>query len=111
MLNLLEQGAAERLVPKARERGVAGIARETLANGLLIKSEAEIDFEKYTSSPEQRALRREQLARYRTQAAGENRSLARLALGYVRDVEGVAVSLIGASTVPQLRALLKELPS
>jgi hypothetical protein len=42
-VNLLERGAVERLIPAARERGIAVIARECLSNGLLAKEPKDID--------------------------------------------------------------------
>ena len=44
-LNLLEQRALDALLPRAREKGVAFIARECLANGLLAKRAEDIDLE------------------------------------------------------------------
>lgn len=108
-LNLLEQGAADALVPEARGKGVAGIAREVLANGLLAKRAEEVDLAAYCRSADEQRLREEQLARFR-QRAGERRiSLARLALDYVAGVEGVSVSLLGVRSVDQLRGLLSSL--
>jgi aryl-alcohol dehydrogenase-like predicted oxidoreductase len=42
-LNLLERGGADALFPTAERQGVGGIARECLANGLLVKRPDEID--------------------------------------------------------------------
>jgi aryl-alcohol dehydrogenase-like predicted oxidoreductase len=110
-VNLLERRAAEAVLPRAREQGVAIIARETLANGLLVKEADEIDLKKYCQSPEQESLRVEQLERYRAEARGAGETLARHALGYVTRLDGVSVSLLGASRLGQLRSLLRELPS
>ena len=57
VLSLLERSASETLLPSARAKGVAGIARECLANGLLIKPASEVDLGKYSSSPEQERKR------------------------------------------------------
>jgi aryl-alcohol dehydrogenase-like predicted oxidoreductase len=108
-LNLLEQRAVESLLPQARAKGVAFIARECLANGLLVKREGEVDLKAYCSGDEERAQREEQLAKYRRLAADANRPLARLALEYVTGVEGVSVSLLGARSVDQLNGLLKNI--
>jgi len=107
--SLLEQRFADALLPTVRERKVAGIARECLANGLLVKSADEIDLKKYTQSAEEEALRAEQLAKYRQQARGAGKSLARLALDYASGLDGVSVTLIGVKSVEQLRGILKEL--
>jgi aryl-alcohol dehydrogenase-like predicted oxidoreductase len=90
---------------------VAIIARETLANGLLVKDAAEIDLKKYCQSPEEESLRVEELERYRAEASGAGESLARHALRYVTRLDGVSVALLGASRLGQLRSLLRELPS
>jgi aryl-alcohol dehydrogenase-like predicted oxidoreductase len=75
-----------------------------------VKKESDIDFRKYVSSPEQERLRIEQLAKFRGLAAERNQSLARLALGYVRDLPGVSVALVGASSTRQLGELVSEIP-
>jgi len=106
LLNLLEQGSARELIPRAQAQGVAIIAREILANGLLVKAEGEIDVKSYCSSPEEVAKRVAQLAEYRAQAAEQGISLAALALRYASRLGGVSVALIGARSVDQLRNLL-----
>ncbi len=105
-LNLLERRPLEVLLPRARTSGVAVIARECLANGILAKRADEIDLAAYVQSPDERRLREEQLTKFRKQAADEGRSLARIALDYVAAVDGVSVALVGARNVGQLRGLL-----
>jgi aryl-alcohol dehydrogenase-like predicted oxidoreductase len=105
-LNLLEQGAAETLGPKLRAAGVAGIARECLANGLLVKEAHEVDVGAFSASDAQRQLREGQLATFRQRAAVRGVTLARLAMDYVASVEGVSVALVGARSVEQLRGVL-----
>jgi aryl-alcohol dehydrogenase-like predicted oxidoreductase len=106
VLNALEPAAALELLPKAREKGVACIARECLANGLLVKEDRDVDWSKYTSSEEQRFHRVQQLAELRARAAAENRSLPALSLDYVRNQDGISVTLVGASHRQQLLDLL-----
>jgi len=110
VLNLLEQGNANELIPLARDRGVAIIARECLANGLLIKDANEIDLRGYCDSDEQVLKRREQLQLFRQQAADAGISLTTLALKYVSELSGVSVTLLGARSVDQLQSLLRHLP-
>jgi aryl-alcohol dehydrogenase-like predicted oxidoreductase len=110
VLNLLEQGSAQELIPKARARGVGIIARECLANGLLIKQEANIDLKGYCSSEEEIAKRVVQLRELREEASREGVPLATLALRYVSRLEGVSVALIGARSVEQLQSLLALRP-
>jgi aryl-alcohol dehydrogenase-like predicted oxidoreductase len=108
VVNLLEQRAADELLPALHQRGVAGIARECLANGLLVKAPADIDLKTFCSSPEEVSLREKQLARLRQQAEASKRSLASLALDYPRKRDGVAVTLIGARNIDQLRTLMQH---
>jgi aryl-alcohol dehydrogenase-like predicted oxidoreductase len=108
-LNLLEPRAADALLPQARAKGVAGIARECLANGLLAKRAEQIDLAAYCRSPDEQELREVQLDRLRHRATEGGSSLTRLALEYVRGVEGVSVSLLGVRNVTQLRGLLGSL--
>jgi aryl-alcohol dehydrogenase-like predicted oxidoreductase len=109
LVNLLERRAADQLLPKARSQGVACIARECLANGLLVKAPEDIDLAAYCSSPDERRLREEQLARYRKQAADSGTSLTRLAVDYVTGLDGVSVTLLGVRSREQLRSLLQRM--
>jgi aryl-alcohol dehydrogenase-like predicted oxidoreductase len=109
-LNLLEQRALDALLPQVRAKKVAFIARECLANGLLVKRADEIDLKAYSSSADDQTGKEEKLAKYRRLAAENNRALASLALEYVGGVEGVSVSLLGARSIDQLQGLLRHLP-
>jgi aryl-alcohol dehydrogenase-like predicted oxidoreductase len=108
-LNLLETRAAEALGPALQTQGVAGIARECLANGLLVKGAGELDVGAFCSSEEQRASREKQLAGLRVDATGKGITLARLAMDYVAGVPGVSVALVGSRTVAQLHGVLDAL--
>jgi len=110
VISLLEQGAVDTLLPRARARRLGVIARETLGNGLLVKEARDIDLDAYCRSPEEKARRIEQLADYRGQAAAAGRTLAGLALDWVGRLEGVSVALIGARSREQLAGLLERLP-
>ncbi len=107
-VNLLEQGAVEGLLPELRAAGAAGIARESLANGLLVKPASEVDLSKYCKSLEQQAERAEQLVNYRQKAEEQQRSLANLALNFVNELPGVSVTLVGVSNLKQLQSLLAQ---
>jgi aryl-alcohol dehydrogenase-like predicted oxidoreductase len=107
VVSLLEQGAVTEILPGAQAKGVGVIARECLANGLLVKNEGEFDLKAYVQSPEQEALRIEQLARYRDEARSKKVPLARLALDYVSTLPGVSVTLIGVRNFEQLNSLLR----
>jgi aryl-alcohol dehydrogenase-like predicted oxidoreductase len=105
-LNLLEQAAAAELFPKAGQQGVGGIARECLANGLLVKAPETINLKEYCSTPEQEVQRVQQLAELRSAEQATGRSILQSALRYPPSVPGVSVSLVGARSVDQLRSLL-----
>jgi aryl-alcohol dehydrogenase-like predicted oxidoreductase len=105
-LNLLEQGATDSLLPTASGQGVAVIARECLGNGLLVKSEAEVDLAAVCRTPDERTLRSGQLAELRREAAARRMPLAGLALDFVRRTPGVSVALVGARTRSQLEAVI-----
>jgi aryl-alcohol dehydrogenase-like predicted oxidoreductase len=107
-VNLLERRVVDTVLPEAKAKSVAVIARECLANGLLVKPAEGVDLSAYCPSPEEQQVRAEQLAKLRRQAAETGVSLARLALDYVRGLDGVSVTLLGARTAPQLRGLLDE---
>jgi aryl-alcohol dehydrogenase-like predicted oxidoreductase len=107
-LNLLEQRAAQELFPQALERGVGGIARECLANGLLVKPLADVDLKNYCNSPEEQAHRLAQLQALQAASAPGGPSIVKRALDYPRSVRGVSVTLLGARNLEQLRKLLEE---
>src|SRR5215831_6362388 len=103
-LSLLEQRALA-VIAKAKEQEVAVIARECLANGLLVKDASEVILSSYCQSPEEIQTKGAQLESYRSQAAADGRTLAELALRFVSSQAGVTVSLVGASNLQQLQSL------
>jgi aryl-alcohol dehydrogenase-like predicted oxidoreductase len=111
LLNLLEPRAAEALVPRARELGVACIARECLANGLLVKDAATLDWSKYCATQAERERRLDQLEELRARASAQRRPLAAFALDYATGMPGVSVALVGASNETQLTYLLSQVYS
>jgi len=107
-LSLLERRAVDDLLPPAAATGVACIARECLANGLLAKDADELDLNAYCHSPEERTRREAQLAQLRRQALEDGTSLMRIAIEYAAGAKGVSVALVGPRTVDQLRSLLAQ---
>jgi len=110
--SLLEPGALESILPGARERRVACIARECLGNGLLAKPQAhELDLGPYCSSPEQAELRKKQLLELQARAFERGVALTQMALEFASRTDGISVALLGARTPQQLRRLLDQLPA
>jgi aryl-alcohol dehydrogenase-like predicted oxidoreductase len=107
-LSLLEQRAAVELFPQVLQHGAGGIARECLANGLLVKPLAEVDLKQYCKSPEEEQHRVRQLEQLANEAAAGGPSVVQRALAYPRSVSGVSVTLLGARNIEQLRKLLES---
>jgi aryl-alcohol dehydrogenase-like predicted oxidoreductase len=109
-INLLEREALT-VLPRAHDQGVAVIARECLANGLLVKDVTALDLSKYTQSESEAAAKARQIELYREAAAERGLTTTQLALQFVAQLEGVSVSLLGVSNMDQLNSLVsKELP-
>jgi aryl-alcohol dehydrogenase-like predicted oxidoreductase len=106
--NLFERRAEQALLPKLRERAVAGIARECLANGALVKDATEIDLAKYCT-PEELPDRIERLRSFREEAVARGSSVAKMAVELAVRSPGVSVTLVGARSADQLAGLLKLL--
>jgi aryl-alcohol dehydrogenase-like predicted oxidoreductase len=101
-VNLVAPQAEETVLPVAREKRVAIIAREILGNGILVKDPASLDLLKICQSPEEAAQRKIQLAEIAARAQAKGMKVPRMALEHVRDLPGVSVALIGARTKEQL---------
>jgi aryl-alcohol dehydrogenase-like predicted oxidoreductase len=103
VVNLFEREHADQVIAAAHKRGIAIIARECLANGVLAKAERDIDLAAYCSTAEQVSARRDALKAYRDTARTRGISISALALEYASTLPGVAVALVGASRADQLR--------
>jgi len=103
-LNLLDRSTAA-IPPRAGQLGIAVIARECLANGLLVRpaSEAQPDSRECDAEA---AVRMARVRRYRDLARASGCTLPQLALQFAADVEGVSAALIGVSRTEQLESLL-----
>jgi aryl-alcohol dehydrogenase-like predicted oxidoreductase len=107
-VSLLHPVFTDAVLPAAHARGVAVIARECLANGLLVKAQADLDLSFKDLSEDEAARRRAQLTSLRHNAKERGVPLSRLALDYVTGLAGVSVALVGASRVDQLHGTLRE---
>ena len=106
LLNLLEAGALAAVVPQARALGVAIVARECLANGLLVKGPGEVALAAYCGSQEKASRLSARLAELHARAQQSGVPLARAALQFVLGQPGVSVALLGMRTRQQLDANL-----
>ncbi len=104
-ISLLERDAL-RVLQQAREQGVGVIARECLANGLLVKDVPPEDVRSYCESDEEAAAKVLQIERYRKTASETGTTVTQLALQFVSRLEGVSITLIGVSSLQQLNGLL-----
>jgi aryl-alcohol dehydrogenase-like predicted oxidoreductase len=103
-LSLLEPGAAQSVLPLAREKGVGVIAREILGNGLLAKSAP--DVRAVCSSDEEARHRTRQLVELRAKAEQQGLTLPQSAVRFASQLEGVSVALIGLRSTEQLRSAI-----
>ncbi len=106
--NLLDQGAIREVLPLAKRRKVAVIAREPLANGLLTgKYNAETRFDETDHrsgmSPEYRGAVAEVVGELGNVLVNPARTLPQAALRFVLDEPGVTVAIPGAKTAAQVR--------
>jgi aryl-alcohol dehydrogenase-like predicted oxidoreductase len=108
-MSLLEHATADAVLPRAREAGVAIIARECLHNGLLAKDASPADIEKVSRSKEEVELRVRQLAAYKEVAGKNGATLFQLAMQFVLRSEGVGVALIGVRTREHLTSSARQL--
>jgi aryl-alcohol dehydrogenase-like predicted oxidoreductase len=106
-LNLLDRSAVP-ILDEARRQGVGVIARESLANGLLVKNLSTVDVREYSQSDEEALEKRARLDRYQRFAAEQGCTLTQLALQFVSGFEAVSVTLIGVSRIAQLEVLLSR---
>lgn len=101
-INLLEPQAVDTLLPLARERGTAVIARQPLAGGLLAQSEAEILAQAAVVDRDQLRQELHAAEAFGFLASG-SRSLVQAAIQFVLSQDGVSVVLPGISSVGHLR--------
>ena len=104
-ISLLERSAT-RVLHIAREQGVGVIARECLANGLLVKELSRAEIRPYCQSDEEVENKARQIDHYRRAAAELGCTVTQLALQFVNQLEGVSITLIGVSRLQQLDTLL-----
>jgi aryl-alcohol dehydrogenase-like predicted oxidoreductase len=109
-LNLLERRSLG-VIERAHQGDVAVIARECLANGLLVKALSPAEVRSFCETDDEAEHKSIRIQEYRREATQTGRSLVQMALNYVTSLPGVSVTLIGVSRLQQLESLLSELPA
>jgi aryl-alcohol dehydrogenase-like predicted oxidoreductase len=104
-LSLLSQSFVP-VLKSAHAAGVAVIARECLANGLLVKELSLEQIRDYCRSDAEASEKVSQIAAFRREAAANGMTLEQFALRWVRGLDGVSVPLVGVSRLEQLEVLL-----
>lgn len=108
-LSLLDQSALDEVVARAHAQGVALIARECYAGGLLAKPPDALNLEAIIPEDKTREAKRDDILGYARLAEQAGRSLSELALRFVLDTEGISVTLVGIRTQAQLAGNLRHL--
>lgn len=103
-LSLLDQTGLDEVVPRAQQNGIAIIARECYAGGLLARSLDTLNLEEIIPEQAEREAKRKVLLGYQRIAEGDNRSLAQTALQFVLGLDGLTVTLLGMRTNEHLRS-------
>ena len=101
-LNLLEQSVLPEVIPQAVKRGIAIVARECFAGGMLAKPMHALQRQELDSDPGEH----DGPVRYLGLAERFRRPVGQLAMDFVLGVEGISVVLLGMRTEYQLAANL-----
>jgi aryl-alcohol dehydrogenase-like predicted oxidoreductase len=101
-VNLLDQSAVTDFLPQAFARGLAIIARECFAGGILAKPPSERHLDGFIIDPEERAIRSRQLELLDQFAARIGRSVPELALQFVIGLSGINTALLGMRSSVQM---------
>jgi aryl-alcohol dehydrogenase-like predicted oxidoreductase len=107
-ISLLKPDALAQALPASRARDVGVVAREALAGGVLLRSAAELRPEAYASR-EQFEAGQSRLAQLEKLAAETGGSLARLAVQFLRQLDGISSVLIGTTNAGHLQEHLAAL--
>jgi len=110
-LSVLEQAALDAAIPRAAERGVAVVARQVFASGLLTRPLDRLHLEEIDYEPAVAQRKRDQLAVYASIVEDCGRGRAEMALQFSLARPDVSVVLLGISRPEQLDAALSTLDS
>ena len=108
-LSALEQAALDTAVPRAAERGVAIIARQVFASGLLTRRAEALQLDEIDYDPDVAERKRDQLVAYASIAEHCGRTRAEMALRFALAGRDVSVVLLGISQAAHLETSLHAL--
>jgi aryl-alcohol dehydrogenase-like predicted oxidoreductase len=108
-LSALEQAALDAAIPTATQRGVAVIARQVFASGLLTRSPETVSVARLDDDPTVAWRKHEQLRAYASIVERCGRSRAALALQFALAQPGISTVLVGFSQQDQLDEVLRTL--
>jgi aryl-alcohol dehydrogenase-like predicted oxidoreductase len=103
-LSLLDQSALQKAVPDARDKGVALIARECFAGGLLAKPADAVNLQEIIPDEAEREKKRQEIMEHHGIAERKGQSLTQMALEFVHGTSGISVTLLGMRTMEHLEA-------
>jgi aryl-alcohol dehydrogenase-like predicted oxidoreductase len=108
-LSALEQAALDEVIPRAAERGVAIIARQPFASGLLTRRIDTLRLEDIDYEPEVAARKRAQIQAFAAFAERSGRSRQEMALTFSLASPRISVIVLGVSRADQLEVALRAL--
>jgi aryl-alcohol dehydrogenase-like predicted oxidoreductase len=108
-LSVLEQDALGAAIPGAVERGIAVVARQVFASGLLTRRLEALKLDDLDSDPQAAQRKYQELTAYALIAERCGRNRAEMALKFALARQEVSVVLLGISQTSQLEAGLKAL--
>jgi aryl-alcohol dehydrogenase-like predicted oxidoreductase len=108
-LSVLEQAGLDAAIPRAAERGVAIIARQVFASGLLTRELNALKLDEIDGDPLIARQKYDQLVAYAAIVQRGERTPAEMALQFALATENISVVLVGISRPAQLDAGLRAL--
>jgi len=110
-LSLLHQEALQEAIPCAAQRGVAVIARQCFASGVLAKPLDDLATDSNAQDPILSLAQRAEITRYHRIAKDYGRPLRALALQFAQTAPGVSTTLVGLRTSAHLGDMMSDLSS
>ena len=108
-VSLLHPEALTEVIPRAQAQGVAVIARQVFASGLLAHSPDSVPNEHLAAAPDAAERKRSLIAGYARDAERAGLSLPAMALQFVLSQPGISVALLGMYTRAHLEQCVSYL--